>query len=163
MQSSKVLDQVLALARGALRDSTGRPLATPDSRAMLVMSHAGGDADAARAALRDGHRVVIPVGNAGAGVGRVLGSLTMRLRLWRARRWLTAAGAGRVRSLAAVPSNDALYVLYEVGNPAQRYVEGRIVLDSGSSNVRDAVKAVISLVGGVAAAAELVVVVGERG
>ena len=118
---------------------------------------------ATRSALGEGARIAVPVPlTTGHPVGRLVALFTARVRVFKARRFLATARATRVHVLAIVPGDDALFLAYELGRPAQTYVEERIMFRP----VRQAlhvrcIKSVLRAVSGAAFDAELIAVVGE--
>lgn len=164
MDTSLVLDQCLALLSGELHESTGAVLTAPGPHPLVAQPGDAGRATVV-ATLSAGGRVVIPVEPAAsAGVARIAGWLTSRRRVARARRWLTAAGATRVRVLAVVArGRESLFLVYELGGSVQPYVEHHVVLRTqGESRWVAVVKAVVSRIIGADISVSLLVVVGER-
>jgi hypothetical protein len=163
MELPRVLDQCLALLAGELRDSSGAVL-TPASAPPRVAHPDAGHRPAAVADLAAGRRVVVPVELArSGGASRLAGWLSTRYRVARARRWLTAAGATRVRALAVVPGHEALFLVYELGGTLQSYVDQHVVLRTqGAGWWTEAAKTAVSRLIGADVSAALIVVVGER-
>lgn len=163
MDAAAVLHQCLAMLAGELRDSTGAAI-VPAATMPVVVDPVETQRSTVMAALASGRRVVVPVEPAPSGnAARVGGWLTARRRVNKARRWLTATGATRVRTFAAVPNHDALFLIYELGGTAQSYVDRHIVLRSqGAPWWNDAAKAGLSRLIGADVSVALIVVVGER-
>lgn len=161
MDASQLLDEMLAILAGDVSPAS----AGPGTGARRL--RAAGDGDDARtlsAALASGDRLAVPVPLSPAGqAARVRALVGCRRAVARARRRLTAAGAGRIRTFAGVPGADALFLVYELGHPAQRYVEECVVFDTaGGSPLTRAAKRALRSISGVSTSAELLLVVGER-
>ena len=163
MDLSATLDLTLALLGGELTDSTGGTL-TPARHPLTVVTADAAGAARAGAALTAGTRAVVAVPLAVPGAaGRLRAMLAARLAVSRAARRLRAAGATRVRTFAVVPGADALFLVYELGQPVQPYVEERVLLEPPrvAPHVR-LLKALLAAVSGVPTGVDMVVVVGER-
>jgi hypothetical protein len=163
MGHSAILDLTLALLGGELTDASGAVL-TPANRPITVVAADAAGATSAAAVLAAGRRALVPVPLAAPGaVGRLRAIGSARPACRRARRLLAAAGATRIRTFAVVPGRDALFLVYELGEPVQPYVEERVMLEPPrvAPHVR-LLKGLLGAVSGVPTGVDLVVVVGER-
>lgn len=164
MDRDGVLAECLALLAGELRDASGAVL-TAASSELLVTRPDDEQRAAIAGALSSGRRVVVCEDTApGEGPARLVGWLTCRARVARARRWLLAAGATHVRTLAVVPGHESLLLVYELAGTAQPYLEQHVVPGTpGAPWWRRATKTLVSRLTGVDVSVAMVVVVGERG
>lgn len=150
-----------------VRDSDGR--LTPRNGGNLEIRHASwsgcvkSDREMMQS-LTGGSRIVIPIAlNSSIKVVRLLQRLTARLSVARAVRYFRCAQATRIRTMAVVPGNEVINLIYELGNPGQDYVEYRMILQPPrQSLLTRIVKSSLRLVSGVDFSADLLVVVGER-
>lgn len=157
MTHAQIVSQTLDLLGGQLRDAAGQIVTAAADPVVEV--HGDGDA---RAALADRRRVAITVPIAGGGQLSRLGALCLaRVRIAAARRRLAAAGAHRIRALAAIASAESLLLVYELGGTIQPYIEQNVVLQPRASAPSSALRRVVQRVGGLAVAVDLVVIVGE--
>jgi hypothetical protein len=157
MTNAQIVSRTLDLLGGQLRDAAGEIITAAAHPVIEVR----GDADA-RAALANRRRVAITVPIAGGGQLSRIGAVCLaRVRIAAARRRLAAAGAVRTRVLAAIASAESLLLVYELGGTIQPYIEQHVVLQPRASAAAGAARSVLQRVGGLAAAVDLVVIVGD--
>ena len=156
MDSSRALAHVLRLFAGELRDSAGEIL-TPAARPIILVHD---DADI-RAGLAEGRRVAVavPVASPGA-MNRIISLCLARFRIRSARRRLATAGANRVRAFAIVTAAETLFLVYELGDTSQTYVENYIVFEPPAARPVRVAKRVLRTVSGVPTSVDVVVVIG---
>ncbi|MGE0813114.1 MAG: hypothetical protein AB7O28_25075 [Vicinamibacterales bacterium] len=163
MDASQLLDEMVAVLGGEV-GSPG-PAGFGANPRRLKVAGAGDELPLLAAALAAGERLAVPVPLRPPGTAARIRALAgCRREVARARRRLSAAGAGRIRTFAGVPGAEALFLVYELGDPAQRYAEECVVFDTGGgSTLTRAAKRALRSVSGVSTSAELLLVVGERG
>ncbi|MEZ5291856.1 MAG: hypothetical protein R2745_12280 [Vicinamibacterales bacterium] len=161
MDASQLLDEMVAVLGGG---AGPRPAGLPGGPRPLTLAGAGDGLPRLSAALASGERLFVPVPLSPPGkAARLLALIGCRREVALARRRLSAAGAGRIRTFAGVPGTESLFLIYELAHPAQRYAEECLVFDTiGGSALTRAAKRVLRSVSGVSTSVELLLVVGER-
>ena len=157
MTSAQILSQTLNLLGGELRDSAGEMVTAADRVVVAVQ-----DVEQAREALAEGRRAAIVVSLAHPGrLRRVAALCLVRTRISDAKRRLAAAGAHRIRALVIMSAADSLFLVYELGQDIQPYIEERVVLQPAASAISGAGRRLFRRLIGLAPTADLVMVVGE--
>ena len=157
MTNATIISQTVNLLGGELRDPPGEML-TGAARPVVEVH----DAAAARAALAEGRRVAIPIPLSADGRLARLNALCMaRLRINAARRRLDAAGARRLRTLAVMTSAESLFLVYELGETIQPYIEDYVVLQPVGASLSRTGRRLLQRIAGVTTLVDLVVIVGD--
>jgi hypothetical protein len=157
MTGASIVSETLKLLGGELRDAAGDVVRVAAMPVIEVR-----DGTEARAQLDNGRRVAIAVVLSGGGpLARIAALCTARSRIAAAKRRLAAAGAGRIRALAVMSTADAVFLVYELGEIVQPYIEAHVVLQPRAAGSGRLARRAFEQVAGVSTVVDLVLIVGE--